>query len=401
MKKFAKVIALVLCFALIAAFAACAGKPATDDQTTTAAPDASGESTQAPAADGAAFKIGLIGPLTGGAAIYGNAAKNGAQIAVNEINAKGGIQFEYKAEDDEHDPEKSVNAYNTLVDWGMQILVGPITTKPAVAVSAEAYADRVFCLTPSASSTDVIDNKDNMFQVCFTDPNQGTASADYIAENLAGKSVAVIYRNDDAYSQGIRDTFVKEAAAKGITVAYEGTFTEATSTDFSVQVTAAQASGAEIVFLPMYYEPASVILKQAKDIGYAPVFFGVDGMDGILTMEGFDASLAEGVMLLTPFSADDPNAADFVAAYQAAYNEIPNQFAADGYDAVYTIYAALQKAGCTADMSAADICEKLIEVMPTISVDGLTGKGMTWDASGAVAKAPMAVVIKNGVYVTP
>lgn len=400
MKKFAKVIALVLCFALIAAFAACAGKPATDDQTTTAAPDASGESTQAPAAD-AAFKIGLIGPLTGGAAIYGNAAKNGAQIAVNEINAKGGIQFEYKAEDDEHDPEKSVNAYNTLVDWGMQILVGPITTKPAVAVSAEAYADRVFCLTPSASSTDVIDNKDNMFQVCFTDPNQGTASADYIAENLAGKSVAVIYRNDDAYSQGIRDTFVKEAAAKGITVAYEGTFTEATGTDFSVQVTAAQASGAEIVFLPMYYEPASVILKQAKDIGYAPVFFGVDGMDGILTMEGFDASLAEGVMLLTPFSADDPNAADFVAAYQAAYNEVPNQFAADGYDAVYTIYAALQKAGCTADMSAADICEKLIEVMPTISVDGLTGKGMTWDASGAVAKAPMAVVIKNGVYVTP
>jgi branched-chain amino acid transport system substrate-binding protein len=397
MKKFAKVIALVLCFALIAAFAACAGK---GGDTTTEQPTDNGDTTAAPAAEGT-FKIGLIGPLTGGAAIYGNAAKYGAQIAVDEINAKGGIQFEYKAEDDEHDPEKSVNAYNTLVDWGMQVLVGPITTKPAVAVSAEAAEDRVFCLTPSASSTDVINGKDNMFQVCFTDPNQGTASADYIAENFAGKSVAVIYKNDDAYSQGIRDTFVAEAAAKGVTVAYEGTFTDATATDFSVQVTAAKAAAAEVVFLPMYYEPASIILKQAKDIDYAPVFFGVDGMDGILGMEGFDTTLAEGVMLLTPFSADDPNAADFVAAYQAAYGEIPNQFAADGYDAVYIIYKALQEAGCTADMSAADICEKLVAAMPTLTVDGLTGEGMTWDASGAVSKAPMAVVIKDGVYVTP
>ncbi len=384
MKKFAKIIALVLCFAMIAAFAACGGKT---------------EPTE-PAAAGS-IKIGLIGPLTGGAAIYGNAAKNGAQIAVDEINAKGGIQLEYKAEDDEHDAEKSVNAYNSLVDWGMQVLVGPITTKPAVAVSAEAAEDRVFCLTPSASSTDVINGKDNMFQVCFTDPNQGTASADYIAENFAGKSVAVIYKNDDAYSQGIRDTFVAEAAAKGLTVAYEAAFTDATSTDFSVQVAAAKAANAEVVFLPMYYEPASIILKQAKDIDYAPVFFGVDGMDGILGMEGFDTTLAEGVMLLTPFSADDPKAAGFVAAYQAAYNEIPNQFAADGYDAVYIIYEALQKAECTADMSAADICEKLVAVMPTLTVDGLTGEGMTWDASGAVSKAPMAVVIKDGVYVTP
>ncbi len=401
MKKIIKILALVLCFAMIAAFAACGGN--TTDPTTTAAPDASQTPTDAPAPTGAAFKLGLIGPLTGGAAIYGNAAKNGAQIAVNEINAKYGdvLQFEYKAEDDEHDAEKSVNAYNTLVDWGMQVLVGPITTKPAVAVSAEAAEDRVFCLTPSASSTDVINGKDNMFQVCFTDPNQGTASADYIAENFAGKSVAVIYKNDDAYSQGIRDTFVAEAEAKGITVAYEGTFTDATSTDFSVQVTAAKAANAEVVFLPMYYEPASIILKQAKDIDYAPIFFGVDGMDGILGMEGFDTSLAEGVMLLTPFSADDPKAADFVAAYQAAYGEVPNQFAADGYDAVYIIYEALQKAGCTADMSAADICEKLVAVMPTISVNGLTGEGMTWDASGAVSKAPMAVVIKDGVYVTP
>ena len=351
--------------------------------------------------DSNAFKLGGTGPLTGGAAIYGNAAKNGAQIAVDEINAKGGIQLAYNPQDDAHDAEQSVNAYNTLVDWGMQALVGPVTTAPAIAVSAEANNDRIFCLTPSASSVDVIDNNDVMYQVCFTDPNQGTGSADYIAENFAGKTVAVIYRNDDAYSQGIRDTFVAEAQAKGVEVVYEGTFTEATSTDFSVQVTAAQAANAEIVFLPIYYQPASVILKQAADIDYAPIFFGVDGMDGILTMDGFDASLAEGVMLLTPFSADDPNAADFVAAYQAAYGEIPNQFAADGYDAVYIIYNALQAAGCNGDMSAEEICDALTAQMASLSYDGLTGEGMTWDDNGAVSKAPRAVVIKEGVYVTP
>ena len=403
MKKFSKILALILAFAMIAAFAACGNtddgkEPSNLGDETTAAEDATGEATGT--ASGT-FKIGLIGPLTGGAAIYGNAAKNGAQIAVDEINAKDGIHFDYNPQDDEHDAEKSVNAYNTLVDWGMQALIGPITTAPALAVSAEANEDRIFCLTPSASSTDVIDNNDVMYQVCFTDPNQGTGSADYIAENYAGKTVAVIYRNDDAYSQGIRDTFVAEAKEKGVEVVYEGTFTEATSTDFSVQVTAAQAAKADIVFLPIYYQPASVILKQAADIDYAPVFFGVDGMDGILTMEGFDASLAEGVMLLTPFSADDPNAADFVAAYQEKFGEVPNQFAADGYDAVYIIYEALNKAGCTDDMDAAAICEALTAQMVSISVDGLTGKGMTWDENGAVSKAPMAVVIKDGVYVTP
>ena len=403
MKKMTKILALVLCLALVAGcFAACGGKTTPDatDTEANAPANTASDAEPAPAAEGA-FKIGLIGPLTGGAAIYGNAAKNGAQIAVDEINAKGGIQLAYNPQDDAHDAEQSVNAYNTLVDWGMQALVGPVTTAPAIAVSAEANNDRVFCLTPSASSNDVIDNNDVMYQVCFTDPNQGTGSADYIAENFPGKTVAIIYRNDDAYSQGIRDTFYAEAQAKGVEVVYEGTFTEATSTDFSVQVTAAQSKNADIVFLPIYYQPASVILKQAADIDYAPIFFGVDGMDGILTMDGFDTSLAEGVMLLTPFSADDPDAADFVAAYQAAYGEIPNQFDADGYDAVYIIYNALVAAGCTADQSAEEICDALTAQMADMTYDGLTGEGMTWDDNGAVAKAPMAVVIKDGVYVTP
>ena len=327
---------------------------------------------------------------------------NGIQIAVDEINAKGGsIKFEFKSEDDVADGETAVNAYNTLVDWGMQALVGPVTTGSSIAVSAKTAEDKMFMLTPSGSSTDIIKDKDNVFQVCFTDPNQGTGPADYIAEHMADKKVAIIYRNDDAYSQGIRDTFVAEAATKSIEVVYQGTFTKDTATDFSVQLTAAQSAGADLLFLPIYYQPASVILSQADQMGYAPTFFGVDGMDGILTMEGFDPKLAEGVMLLTPFSADatDERTQSFVKTYQEKYNELPNQFAADGYDGVYTLYAALEKSGCTADMSSEDICAKVTAAMTEIKVDGLTGEGMTWSATGEVSKAPRAVVIKDGAYV--
>ena len=358
----------------------------------------------APAYADGAFKIGAQGPLTGGAAIYGNAVMNAAQIAVDEINAAGGIQFEFQAQDDEADSgDKAINAYNTLMDWGMQILLGPVTSGSGITVAAQANDERTFLLTPSGSSVDLIADKDNAFQVCFTDPNQGIASADYFADNFASAKVAVIYRNDDAYSQGIRDTFVKEAADKGLDVVYEGTFTDATSTDFNVQLTAARDAGADLLFLPIYYTPASVILQQASQMGYAPTFFGVDGMDGILTVENFDTSLAEGVYLLTPFSADaeDERTQAFVAEYQKRYGEIPNQFAADGYDAVYIIKAALEAAGCTPDMSPEEICEALIAVMPTLSVDGVTGEGMTWAATGEVSKAPMAIVIKDGAYVTP
>ncbi len=386
MKRFVRLLCLALSVALVLCCAAC------------------GEGSNDGDATAAAIKLGGIGPLTGDAAIYGNAAMNGAKIAVDEINALGeAIQFDFRAEDDVNDAETATNAYNTLLDWGAKAIIGTVTTTPCIAVSAKANTDRVFMLTPSASSTDVIKDKDNMYQICFTDPNQGIAAADYIAENMAGKKVAVIYRNDDAYSQGIRDTFVQEAAAKNVTVVDETTFTKDTATDFSVQLTSAQSKGAEIVFLPIYYQPASVILAQAKQMNFAPTFFGVDGMDGILTLKDFDTSLAEGVMLLTPFAADaqDERTKSFVAEYEKRFNETPNQFAADGYDAVYTYYAAMKQAGVTADMDAAAVCDKMVATMPTISVDGLTGTGMTWKATGEVSKAPRAVVIQNGVYVTP
>ena len=392
MKKFLALVMAALM--MLTMFAACGGK--TDGETTTAAPGADNTG----AAASGTIKIGGIGPLTGGAATYGVAVKNGAQIAIDEINAKGGIQFEMQFEDDEHDAEKSVNAYNKLKDWGMQVLIGSVTTTPCIAVASESYSDRIFEITPSASSLDVINDKDNVFQVCFTDPNQGVASADYIAENALATKVAVIYKNDDAYSTGIYNKFTAEAAVKGVEIVYTGTFTEDTQNDFSVQLSEAQKAGADLVFLPIYFTPASLILQQANAMGYAPKFFGVDGMDGILGIEGFDTSLAEGVYLLTPFSADgtDDATVSFVTKYQELYKEIPNQFAADAYDAVYTVYEAITKAGVTSDMSAEDICEALIPVMTQIQVEGLTGS-MTWQATGEVSKSPMAVIIKDGVYV--
>ena len=393
-----RVLALLLAMCMVLGMSACGGN--TEESK---APESSAPESTAPEA-GAAFKLGRSGPLTGDAAIYGNAVMNAIKIAVDEINAAdGAVKFEFQPQDDEADGEKSVNAYNALKDWGVQVMAGTVTSGACITVAAKAYEDRVFMLTPSGSSPDILTGKDNVFQVCFTDPNQGIASADYMSEHYADAKVAVIYRNDDAYSQGIHDTFVSEAAAKGLEVVYEGTFTKDTATDFSVQLGAAQAAGADMMFLPIYYQPASVILSQAKAMGYAPTFFGVDGMDGILAMPGFDTSLAEGVMLLTPFDAtatDDATVA-FVKEYEARYGEAPNQFAADAYDAVYILAAALEKAGCTPDMSAADICEALIPVMTEISFDGLTGDAMTWSATGEVSKAPKAVVIEDGVYVTP
>lgn len=366
-------------------------------------------------ASGEAFKIGGIGPLTGGAAIYGNAAKNGATIAAEEINALGGIQFDLRYEDDTHDAEKSVNAYNTLKGWGMQISLGSVTSTPGVATSVEANNDHMFYLTPSASSTDVlggianpltgtvdIPRKDTIFQMCFVDPNQGSASAQYIFDQSLGSKIAVIYKNDDVYSTGVYNSFAPKAAELGLEIVSTTTFTEDTKTDFSVQLNDAKAAGADLVFLPMYYDAAALILTQANAMGYAPKWFGIDGMDGILSVDGFDTSLAEGVMLLTPFNADaeDARTKSFVEKYQAAYGEVPNQFAADGYDCVYAIYEALNNAGVAdTSLSASELCDILIGQFTSMTFNGLTGEGVTWSADGQVTKSPKGMFIQNGVYV--
>ena len=352
------------------------------------------------AAEDLTLTIAHIGPQTGGAAVYGLATYRGAQIAADEITAAdNGIKVVLLNEDDTHDAEKAVNAYNNVMENGAQMIVGTTTTAPCIAVGAKAYEERVFMLTPSASSTDVTADKDNVYQLCFTDPNQGSASAAVIKERNLGTKIAVIYNNADAYSTGIYQTFVEKAAELGLEIVSTTTFTDET-TDYSVQVADAQNKGADLVFLPIYYTPASQILIAANSIGYAPAFFGVDGMDGILAIEGFDTSLAEGVMLLTPFVADakDELTVNFVTKYQELYNEIPNQFAADAYDCVYALVEAAQKAGVQSGDAAEDICDGMIQAMQELEITGLTGT-MRWSANGEVDKVPTAMVIKDGAYV--
>ena len=362
------------------------------------------ESAGAAEADGAAFKIGGIGPTTGAAAIYGTAVMNGAQIAVDEINAAGGIngyQIAYKFEDDQHDAEKSVNAYNSLKDWGMQMLMGTVTSTPCVSVAAKTAEDNMFQLTPSGSSVECVQN-DNAFRVCFSDPDQGKKSAQYIGEHKLATKVAVIYDSSDTYSTGIYESFKSEAANQGIEVVAEGAFTADNKTDFSVQLKKIKDSGAELLFLPNYYSDNALILQQAHDAGMDDMKkFGVDGMDGILGVENFDTSLAEGVMLLTPFSAtsDDEKSKAFVDAYEAANkDEVPNQFAADAYDVIYAMQLAANDAGITPDMSNEDISAAMSASMLNIELDGLTGKAK-WTEDGECDKEPKAFEIKDGAYV--
>lgn len=401
MKK--KLLSFGLAAAMVASLSAC-GSSAPAETTAAAGTTAAGAETTAAgaAATGGVLKIGGIGPVTGGAAVYGQAVKNAAQLAVDEINLAGGINgmtVEFNFQDDEHDAEKAVNAYNTLKDWGMQMLMGTVTSNPCIAVAAESAADNMFQLTPSGSAIECITNP-NAFRVCFSDPNQGAASAQYIGENALASKVAVIYDSSDVYSSGIYEKFASESKNQNIEIVAAEAFTADSKTDFTVQLQKAKDAGAELVFLPIYYTEASQILLQANTMGFAPTFFGCDGLDGILTVENFDTKLAEGVLLLTPFAADaqDDFTKKFVDTYKTKFGEIPNQFAADAYDAIYAIKLAAEKSGVTADMSVSDMCEAMKGGMVEISLNGLTGEDMTWSADGEPSKAPKAVKIVDGVY---
>ncbi|MBQ7794878.1 MAG: ABC transporter substrate-binding protein [Clostridia bacterium] len=347
--------------------------------------------------------IGGIGPVTGAAATYGQAVKNGAELAVKEINAAGGVNgmtLKFLFEDDEHDAEKSVNAYNTLKDKGIQLLMGTVTSTPCVAVAEKTFEDNMFQLTPSGSSVDCITH-DNAFRICFSDPNQGIASAQYIADNNLATKVAVIYNSSDVYSSGIYEKFATEAANKGLEIVAAEAFTKDSATDFTVQIQKVKESGAELLFLPIYYQEAALILTQADKVDLDVEFFGCDGLDGVIAQLGDQAALADGVMLLTPFAADakDEKTVAFTTAYKAAYNdEIPTQFAADAYDAIYVIKAALEKAEVSdANIAVSDLCEKLKAAMVEIEVPGVTGT-MTWTADGEPTKDPKAMYIENGAY---
>ncbi|MFI3170774.1 MAG: ABC transporter substrate-binding protein [Eubacteriales bacterium] len=403
MKNLKKLLALGLASALTLSLVACGGSSESTDSS--AESTTTDESADVAATGEETYKIGGIGPTTGGAAVYGLAVKYGAEIAVEEINAAGGINgtlIEFNFQDDEHDAEKAVNAYNSLKDWGMELLLGTVTSAPATAVAPEAATDGMYMLTPSGSSTSITEGRTNVFQVCFSDPNQGTGAAQYIGDNALATKVAVIYDSSDVYSSGIYEKFAAEAANQSFEIVSAEAFTADTKTDFSVQLQKAKDAGAELIFLPIYAQEASLLLTQADSLGLDATFFGCDGLDGILSIEGFDTSLAEGVILLTPFVADatDEQTSSFVATYEELYGETPNQFAADAYDGIYIIKAAIEASGATPDMSVADMGSAVIAAMTEISFDGLTGSGMTWEATGEVSKDPKAMVIEGGVYVS-
>ncbi len=393
MKK--KALSLALCAAMTASlFVGCGSSSSSTGSTESV--DTSGELT---------WRIGGIGPITGGAAQYGQGVMNAIQLAVDEVNEAGGIngyKVSFNFQDDEADPQKAVNAYNTLKDWGMQILEGTVTSGACAAVSAETYNDRIFQLTPSASSTSVTEGNDNTFQVCFSDPNQGTVSADYIADNALGTKVGIIYDSSDPYSTGVYQNFATEAQAKGLEIVATESFTADSKTDFTTQLQKCKDAEADLLFLPFYYTEGSIVLTQANQMGYAPTMFGVDGFDGLLGVENFDVKLAENVYLLTPFAADadDDATKSFVSKYEEQFGGTPNQFAADAYDGVYILKEALEAANLTPEASNEEICEALVPGIQNVSYDGLTGEGMTWNAEGEVSKAPKAVIIKDGVYVS-
>lgn len=378
MKKF---LCMMMAVLMVLAMAACGGEPANNGGNDT--PDAT------------TVKIGGIGPLTGAYANYGLSEKNGAELAVKEINEAGGIagkQIELSYQDSQGESESAVNAYGKLMDWGMEVSLGCVLSGENASVVAAARDDDVLLITPSGSADKCIDGNDKAFRVCFYDSYQGAAAAQYIKENNIVDTVGVLYQSDVDYSVGLYNAFVDQCGKLGITIAETQTFTASTSTDFSTQVNALVASGVKLVFIPFYAEEASTFLTQARGkFADGVYFFGADGLDGILGKVAQDPTIANNVLMLTPFSADNPaeNVQSFVKKYQEAYGATPDQFAADAYDAIYAIKAAVEKAGSTSGAA-------LASALTSLTVEGVTGV-MTWTADGNTNKPASAILYYDGV----
>lgn len=378
MKKF---LCMMMAVLMVLAMAACGGEPANNGGNDT--PDAT------------TVKIGGIGPLTGAYANYGLSEKNGAELAVKEINEAGGIagkQIELSYQDSQGESESAVNAYGKLMDWGMEVSLGCVLSGENASVVAAARDDDVLLITPSGSADKCIDGNDKAFRVCFYDSYQGAAAAQYIKDNNMVDTVGILYQSDNDYSVGLYNAFVAKCSELGITIAETQTFTSSTNTDFSTQVSALVSSGVKLVFIPLYAEEASTFLTQAHGKFADDVyFFGADGLDGILGKVKQDTSLANNVLMLTPFAADNPaeNVQSFVKKYQEAYGATPDQFAADAYDAIYAIKAAVEKAGSTSGAA-------LASALTSLTVEGVTGI-MTWTADGNTNKPASAILYYDGV----
>lgn len=337
------------------------------------------------------YVIGATGPLTGDASSYGISVQQGAQLAIEEINAAGGlngVNFRLDMRDDKADAGEAQRAYLSLYEAGMQVSLGSVTSASCEAFGTKAAEDGLFFITPSASAASVIETGDTAFRVCFGDPDQGTLAAEELTSKY--KKIGAIYDTSDTYSSGIYDAFKAKMAE--LNVSYiEQSFDKENKRDFSTQVAALK--DCDVIFLPIYYTEAGLIAKTCAAKGCDAVLFGCDGLDGVATQ--IDASVKNKVKYITPFDVNstDAQVSKFVSAYKAKYNTLPDQFAADGYDAVYVIYNAMKKAGVNdVKIDAASLGEIMVETVTAsdFSYQGVTGK-MTWDASGACNKVPVIV----------
>lgn len=352
-----------------------------------------GEGGSAKGGDDSTFIIGSMGPTSGANASYGTSVKNGAQIAVDEINEAGGIngtKFELKFEDDQADAGVAANAYSKLYSDNMDALLGATTSNACQAVNKLAQKDNILMVTPSGSTKDITD-PDNVFRICFTDPLQGEKIADLVTDTLGYKNIAVLYDVSSDYGVGIHDAFVKQVKAKGAKIVSDQSFTSGDK-DFNTQLTSIKSAKPDVIFVPGYYQEASFILTQAKQLGIDTPFVGSDGWDGVTTQLGTNANIANGAIFLSPFfSADSAeNVKNFVAKYQEEYKAVPDQFAADAYDGVYAIAKAYEKAG-SKDTNA------LIKAMKEIEVEGVTGK-FSFDKTGEPNKDAKYIQIQKGEY---
>lgn len=351
-----------------------------------------------------AYVIGVSGPLTGGAAVYGTAVKNAAQMAVDEINAAGGlngVKFKLVVTDDTHDPTKVSTNYASMLEQGMQVSLGTVTTGPGLEFTSLSKEDNVFFLTPSASGDDIPKN-DNGFQMCFADGNQGGVAADYVNENYKNQTIGVFYKSDDAYSNGIFKQF-KDNLDKSITTV-ETVFTDANATDFSAQISTLK--DCKFIFMPIYYTPASVFMTQAKDqMAADAIYYGCDGFDGIESADGFKINeIPQEITMLSHFNskAEDGEAAKFVKKYTEKFGaDTLNQFGASAYDCVYAIYNAMKEAieegkEIPVTISASELCEILKEKFTGgFKYSGVTGEDITWESNGYVKKGAVKYVIKE------
>ena len=394
-----KIYGLALFAAAALSLAACSNKADTASSAdTAAAQEGADKADEGANPDLETITIGTTGPLTGGAASYGISVKQGAEIAIEEINKAGGVKlgdksynFALQFEDDEASEEKAVTAYNTLLDKKVDVIMGAVTSGSSLAIADLTKKDNLLQLTPSGSAAGITAN-DNVFRLCFTDPLQGKMIADYVV-NQGYESVAVLYNNADEYSTGVYEAFKDELTESGnadLLVAEESFVTG--DVEFSSQLTKIKATDAKLIFVPAYYEAAAYIAKQVKDLGVEADIVGSDGWDGVLG-QVTDTSVLDGVVFLTPFYPSDPNenVQSFVKAYKEKFNNaVPDQFAADSYDSVYVLKAAFEKA-------QSKDTEALIKAMTEINVDGLTGN-ISFDVSGEPIKQPKFVTIMNGVY---